>query len=217
MNRGQAIARIQEKLGFATNLSSNIASALQDVQVELEGEQYLPIFLKTSQNLSTTIGQRAVHAPSNFIREDPDQALSYVDSNQEYHTLIKDITSFLNSSFGTLTEGPPQAYSLLHSPSFPNTGFAFGMFPLPDAVYTVACFYYGNDTTLSSDSIENKWLKYAHDLMIGMAGKRIAEAKRDKDAIAFFTNLEAQGRRRLNYSGIAQEVENRVYRMGGED
>lgn len=212
MTRSQAVTRIQRILGFRSDLSTEIIDALQDAQVELEESPELPWFLKNEalSGLSTIANVETVTLPSDFIREYEDDALWLFDTtaaaSDQWTPLVKDDLQFLRAALpGT---GKPEAYYLGVS--------SFFIKPTPDAVYTLKFIYYARDVILSTD-VQNKWLQYAHDLMIGMAGKKIAAPTRDSVAYGEFEKLEQIGRARVLGDTTARNVENRRLAMGGED
>lgn len=214
MIRGQAVSRVQQKLGFSTVLASQIATALQDAQTELEHDVFLPRFLQGEATLATVASTATVALPTDFLREyEQDGPLWYLDASLGEHELVKDDAWFLRQSFlgseDVPTTGVPRGYAL--------AGANIRLFPTPDAVYSLRLAYYKAEPALSADSIENKWLINAHELLIGMAGKEIAEAKRDLNGVVFFTNMEARGRKKLYHADEARDHENRRYVMGGED
>lgn len=215
MNRGQAIDRINQGLGFRTSLRSTIANALMDAQVLLEAEEYLPKFLVVNQQSLVTIADtETVALPTGFLREaEDDGPLWYLDADNGLHELHKDDMAYLRTVFigsgDVATTGAPRMYALGAS--------NLHIFPRPDAIYNLRFSFYKAEPILDSDGIENKWLQYAHDIMIGMAGKELAADLRDINAINIFTNMEARGRNRLKGNAEAREAEGRRYVMGGDD
>lgn len=215
MNRNRAVAIIQEQLGFSTALSSNIVAALQDCQAELETRRFLPKFLVVyEQDLVTVADQETVNLPTGFLRENEDDGpLYYIDEDGGRHELDKQDMTFLRQAFrGELevpSEGAPQAYALGST--------ALHIFPKPDDVYNLKFSFYKADDVLSEGASENKWLIHAPDVLVGMAGLRIAMARRDKDAITWFSAMEAKGLANLIHAGEAREHEGRKYVMGGEN
>ncbi len=212
MIRADAVSRIQIKLGFRSDQEANIIIALQDGQAKLELRPLLPWFLRTEMSsISTASGEERVILPTDFIREDEESALWYFDSTatddaDKWNELIKDDQSVLRHVHPG--EGVPLNYSI--------HGTYFRIFPTPDAVYLLKLAYYAKDTVLDTN-VENLWLEHASDLMIGLAGKDMATALRDPDAIAIFKDMIAEGQEQLTIDTEARRHENTRYIIGGLD
>lgn len=208
MTRDEAVAEIKVKLGFKTTLDTSIVTALQSVQRELEQEAYLPTFLISDETSMVTVAaQRYIAFPTSFLREYEEDGLFYIpdDTDEAEVELLKDETSFLRGRYPDT--GAPQAYSI---------DTRYNIFPLADDVYTLRTRYYKRAALLTTN-VENDWLLYAQKVMIGLAGKKIAEGLRDKDAIALFDQMAKEGRANMVVSSEAKVHENRRYAMGGDD
>lgn len=212
MTRDQAIARIRRLLAFRTDLEMEIQDALLDTQAELEREPVLPWFLRTEMSaITTTINEERIPVPEDFLQEWDDGTLWRFDStatnvDDEWKRLGKTDLEFAYAQHpGT---GEPRVYVLDYE--------YFRLRPVPDKEYTMKMIYYAEDTVLNSN-IENKWLKEAHQFMIGVAGLKVASPVRDRDAFSEFQRMEAQGRARLYTKDQTRMHTNRRYVMGGED
>src|SRR3990167_5468205 len=190
MIRSLAVSRIQLYLGFRGDKSAEIITAIQDAQQELEQGTFLPWFLLSDPlSLSTVANDEkiALTSVTGFLREDEESSLFYynstADADERWVELDKLSLRELREAFQDET-GAPEAYAL------DDTYLRIG--PIPDAVYSLRMSYYKAETVLSTD-VENQWLKYAHQLMIGKAGQKIALALRDKEAFDYFTSQEAMG------------------------
>ena len=213
MNRDTAVGRIQARLTFRTDRNLEIIDALQDAQDELEGGKFLPWFLESDylEFDSTIANEERVPLPENFLREVEGDALWYyrpdaTDAADVWKALTKGFIQFLRVDLPGV--GPPQAYGL--------DAEYFLIFPTPDDAYRLRMKAYVKDLALTSN-IENNWLKHAHDLMIGLAGIKIAMSFRDKEALKFFAAMEITGRNRLEGWDQAREAANFRYVMGGVD
>ena len=215
MKREEAVTQIQRILGFRTDLSTECINALQDAQVELESRADLrPWFLLTDPTatfLSTTKDVETVALPSDFLEEYEGDALFYFDSaaadEDKWTPLAKDDIPFLRKELSG--SDTPLAYALV--------GTTLHIFPTPDAVYTLRQSYYKADSVLTTN-IENDWLKYAPQLMIGTAGGLFLDVGlRDAKAAAKFADLEARGADRLMRENESRKHTNRRYQMGGVD
>lgn len=211
MDRDNAVIRVQQALSFKTTLSAQIVLALQDSQIELEQDAFLPWFLQTDiVDLATINGTETVTLPPGFLREVEDDALYYFDGtanvDERFTVLGKSDTEFLRGLHPG--EGKPKMYAL--EPTF------FRIFPTPDAIYVLKLMYYKAALPLTSN-IENKWLLYAHELMIGEAIMKIAQPINDASAEKKGEQMSARGRARLITGTEARTQENNRPVMGGED
>jgi hypothetical protein len=78
----------------------------------------------------------------------------------------------------------------------------------------IRLIYYAKDTVLSSN-VENKWLKYTPDLLIGRAGRLLATGLRDAGAYGEFAKMETSAQDRLYRENEEQKVVNTTPQMGG--
>lgn len=214
MLRDEAVARIQQKLGFRSDRSAEIVTALQDAQIRAELAAFLPWFLITEiASATTTSGEERCPVPDDFIREYEDEALWYFNSGasdpeDQWTELGKENLDFLRTEGSFGGSGPPQAYSL--------DGLNFRIFPTPDAAYPLRLVYYARDTVLSTN-IENNWLKYYPFWLIGDAGMDIAQDLRDRDAINWFTEKKDEARAQAIIDTTARAMANRRMVVGGLD
>lgn len=212
MIRSEAVIRIQRDLGFRSDKESEIITALQDAQVELEKEAELPWFLLSGElSLVTVSGTETVAVPTGFLRESEKSPLYYYNSaaantDDIYTALAKDDLVLLRKELPGA--GAPQAYDLIDE--------NFYIFPTPDAIYNLRIHAFIADDLLTSN-IENQWLKHAHEFIIGIAGRKIASALRDKGAVQIFNAMETRGRDRLRRDILARDDVRRRYQMGGAD
>ena len=213
MTRSEAIARVHLHLGFRSNLDTEIIDALQDAQVTLEEDEFLPWFLLVEvASISTVADEERVPTPADFIRESEETALWFYDAaadeDERWNELEKADIDTLRNVYQDKT-GEPEAYALDQR--------YFRIKPIPDAIYTLKLgSYYAQDTVLSSD-VENNWLKHVPDLMIGRAGMKLASASRDQVAYQEFERMASRGMATLIKQNTAREMANRRLVMGGED
>lgn len=212
MIRDAAVSRVKRGLGFSTNRDAVIVEALQDAQQTLEQLDDLPWFLKTEvSTISTVSGEERVPIPSDFLRENEDDAMYYfnasaVEDVDKWVELVKDDADLLRKVLsGT---GSPEAYAL--------SGEYFRIFPTPDDVYPLRMIYFQQDTLLTTN-IENLWLKHFPLLLVGEAGADIAQSLHDQGATQRFQLLAAQQRVFLFKANQARQHENRRYVMGGNN
>lgn len=212
MMRDEAVQRVQRLLGFRSDKQSEIITEMQAAQIELERWPTLPWFLATEVAFKDTVaGEERVRLPTNFLREVDNDALWYYDGTATdedlvWTPLIKDVTETLRGDLPG--SGAPKAYYL--------DAEYFRIFPTPDAAYRLKMIYIKQDDTLATN-IENKWLKYAPELLIGLAGQRLAAMMRDTVAAQHFQVMEERGRIAVNRDTHARRDANYRYVMGGPD
>jgi len=174
-----------------------------------------PWFLLQEDSLvNTTISDERIEIPQDFIAECDELPLRYRPSDypsSDEIQLRKDSYELLKRNFAPSTILPgtqqvPQAYA--------RVGNYFRIFPLPDQNYQIRLIYYAQDVVLTSN-VENKWLKYVPDLLIGAAGKLLATGLRDAGAYGEFSKMEAQCMDRLLRENEEQKVANQTLQMGG--
>lgn len=215
MNRATAVSTIQQLLGFRSDLETQIITALQAAQTDLEEEAELPWFLISEvSQITTTIGESRVPLPTDFIKEAEEEDGgglylfdSTADEDEQWTPLEKVNLSAIRAAYQS-GDGEPEVYAL------DDQYFRLG--PIPDDAYVLKMVFYQADDTLATN-IENKWLARASELLIGVAGRKIAESVRDAGALQTFANMEARGRKRLMDFNVARREEGRTRQMGGKD
>lgn len=215
MDRDSAISRIKRKLSFrtGTNLDTVIVEALIDAQRKLENSAVVlpnglrtpvPWFLYEVVPIPLVVDQGSYAFPTGFIKEVEDLPPNVEADNGQELTLIKTIPVAARDVL-VPTEGPPQVYYIV--------GETFVVLPTPNDTYTWNLPSYMRDAELSTN-IENKFLKWVPDLMIGLAGAEIAGDLRDKSAKAEFQELIVSGGIMLWDQKLSQEMTNRRTAIG---
>lgn len=171
MLRSAAVSIIQRGLGFRSDLSDEIISALQQAQRVFELGRSLPWFLKLEdQSFAVTSGSADIALPTSFLREVEGETFHYTDANTSDRVFLEKFTdlNLLKSSLDTSDTDPgkPLAYYLRKT--------TVAIYPERDTSYTLTWSYYKAADILSTD-VENAWLQYAPDALIGRAGMLIAE------------------------------------------
>lgn len=215
MDRAAAVARIQRKLAYRTDLETEIIDALKDAQIKLESMPELPWFLVSEISSTTTvIGEERVPVPSDYIRltdDDDSEGLfrfdTSISADEPWVPLEKITTAILRSTY-QVKRGPPEV--------FVEDDQYFRLGPIPDAVYTLKMIYYYKDAVLATN-VENQWLKYAPGYIIGLAGREVAEDTRDAEAIQFFGRMVSEGLKILSDENTARREAGRTRQMGGKD
>lgn len=210
MNLGDAIGLISTLMGFRGDLTTKAATALQLAQEHYERGPVYPWFLLSEDaTIVTSIGERRIPMPTDFVGEYEEAVIFYEDEDGEEQYLSKKDYDYLLKKFTSTTTGPPENYSA--------DGLYFNLFPIPDALYTLTMKFYKKDTLISSlsNTGTNKWLTYAPNCLIGWAGQNLATGARDVVASARFQTLEAEGRKLLDTQNEERKHSNRQYQIGG--
>jgi hypothetical protein len=210
MTRDEAVAIVHQQLGFRSDQANNIVTYMQLAQQTLEKGRTLPWWLRSERSyIYTTANEQRVPIPSDFLREEEGNQLTYIPAataeNTDYVPLDKDFADHLEARYLTLT-GPPEAYAL--------DGVYFRIFPTPDDAYQIRMVYAKRDTILTSN-IENLWLKHLPYLLIGVAGGMMATSLRDKEAQATFRGWAQEGLGLMYAENDAREHTNMDYQIGG--
>jgi len=207
MDRDTAVSQIQENMGFRTDLTQSIINNLQFQQDELEKGDTLPWWL-LQEDQSFVINPpnppvatpQEYPLPSNFIKESDSQ-----DGNLRFYQNqpgpavylkkfdLKQAEQFffgprkvwwqgnveiIQSEDTSFTPGTPAAYVLRKS--------TIRIYPGPDKQYNLTWSYFTHDLPVGGANTVNGWLTNAPQLLIGLAGRRMAMTARDPDATALF-------------------------------
>lgn len=209
MTRDEAVSMIQLQLGFRTDQTTNIITALKQAQAFFENAATKPWFLLSEKTtILTTAAEERIQLPTDFLMEFEEDGLTYVpaDTDESPIQLDKDDYDVLKAYWGNET-GEPENYCIM--------GSYFRIFPTPDDEYTLHMFYYQRDAALDTN-IENDWLKWAPYAMMGHAGKVIAGPLRDNAAMAVFNEWEKRGLAELYRENEARKHTNTTPQIGGE-
>ena len=214
MLRSGAIGRINFGLGFRSStleFDSTIAIYLQEAQRDLERGKTLPRFLLI-QDFQTTepAGQLSMPYPDGFARESDETRLRITSAGGvgltkpvflERRYFIDAIQAFRDT---TRTEAPKVYVARPNHIRFPNA---------TDKEYVITMDFYKQDAVLSVD-IENKWLAFAPDWLIGEAGWRIAMDMERPNAVQKFDALRKAGRAAIFGEDVAFELAAAPLQMG---
>jgi hypothetical protein len=204
----QAVARIQQGLGFMNRQASVILSRLQEAQKDFEKGKTLPKFLlQEDQTLTLLTGTSSVNLPAGFLRVDDDALPHYIDATNQTATFISIVRSFteaLRSNYDPDSNAPRVAVIRKSKIDFINE---------VSSTYTLTWNYYKADDVISGAS-ENQWLANATDWIIGEAGYRMASDVHNVEAMAKFDRLRTQGRAAVFADIIASEEQSGPIMMG---
>lgn len=214
MNRSTAVQRISDGLGFMASgnaLEQKIILRLQEAQRDLEKGKTLPRFLiREDQTLALVAGASTVALPSDFLRID-DEALPHYTGEDS------DIPVFLRQRS---YEPAVAAYSRTVEEALAPKVFVLRKTVLDfiypaDTDYTLYWNYFAKATTLETD-IENAWLEFAPEWLIGEAGQRIALDARDTTAYQLFGEMAKKGRAAVFGEELVQETAGGPMQMGAD-
>lgn len=208
MNRTEAVAQVQEVLGFRTDLSDRIVTQIGIANTRLQLSATKPWWtIVMGSPLTITAENAEVAVPADFLEEYEEGGLQvYSEDDEKWYELDKNDLDELKGIYG-LETGLPEGYALV--------GSTIQLYPIPDQVYDLKLDYYKKDDELSSGSSTNGYLTYVPEMIIGMAGLRIAQAIRDKEAITTFREMVAEARTELYRQNEQRKHSNANYQMGG--
>lgn len=178
MTRDEAVARIQQGIGFRSDLNDQIISALKEAKRRLEKGRTLPMFLlQEQQTITVSVANGGLFPyPTGFLREWQEEPPSYgTTGNDGGDDVISDVATICfpekldynvaKARFINADAGRPLAYSLR------KTGLQF--FPTPDATYTLDWAFFQASVDLSTNVANNEWLDENEgnpEALIGKAG-----------------------------------------------
>lgn len=207
----QAIATIKARLynWNGSNIDSIIESELQLAQIRLESGPLYPWFLlEDKQDISLAANTESVAVPTGFIAEWDELrpgAMWYQTTPGKWKRLTKSMYDDMLRVY--VESGEPRAYTLI--------GDLYYFRPIPTTTTTLRLIYFKQDNTIVQGGTENGWLKYAPDLIIGLAGRTVARQYANMEAAAqAFEAMAAEAQQRL--IGLnAQRIEAAMNRMVG--
>jgi hypothetical protein len=209
MTGDQAVARIQQGLGFMTRQATVILDRLKEAQKDLEKGKTLPKFLlQEDQTLTLLTGTSTVALPAGFLRVDDDNLPHYTDVTTQTPKFINIVRSFaeaLKANFDPDSNAPRVAVIRKSAIDFINN---------VSADYTLTWSYYKADAVITGNDT-NLWLTNAQDWIIGEAGYRMALDLENASAAAKFAGLRTQGRAAV-FAGIVADEEQAGPIMMGE-
>lgn len=210
MLRDDAVNMIALQLGNRTDLNDKIITVMQLVQdTELEATGVLMPWFLLTEDASTVLaaGESRVAIPTDFLLEDEDWGVGIEDENGYVDWLKKGDYDDLAVGYKDVT-GVPKQYSL--------NGSYFYLFPLdPNADHVIHMRYYAKADNITSNNIENVWLKYAPDAVIAYTGFYLADRVLQNTELAnkFAAAKQAAFVRLVTHNESRMHA-NRHYRMG---
>jgi hypothetical protein len=209
MTRDQIVAQIQLLLGHRTDMTNTITAQIAIQQVHLEREvqwSIYPHFLLTERSDSfLVLNDERLPKPPDFISECEEDALWIIDSEGTEKILYKTEYNKLRLEFGNEDPGLPEKYATL--------GDYWRVLPEPDFAYNVKTVYYQQDAIMVNGTDQNRWAKYAPNLLIGRVGLFISGAgnntRRD-----MFSALYQESKSAIERKSFDEQTVNRQYAMG---
>lgn len=213
MTRDEAVAEMQEILGFRDDLTSTCERALRRAQRIIERGKTLPLFMQApGGNFVTVAGAQTVVLPTGFLREVDGHPTYNIGSDGTVHQLVKRNVGDAYAAYEfdqmplTVT-GRPEVYALAKT--------NIRLYPTPDAAYTFIFPHYRAADILNSN-IENTWLANVPEYLIGKAGTYVAQTARLPGPLELFRQMEAEGRDAMLRDEIAREEANLYTAIGSE-
>lgn len=177
MTRDQAVARIQQGLGFRSDREDECALMLQEAQRFFEQGKTLPWFLieEGTLDLVYLTDPNIVALPTGFIREVEARTVYYENDDGELVAVTKKSWATAFDAYANEEAGTPEVYVLRASDIY--------FFPAATADFTYQFPFYKKAAVLENPSDENVWLEEAPELLIGEAGYRLSSDMRDERAM----------------------------------
>jgi len=212
MTRDEAVARIQQGLGFRDDIPDQIVGALKEAKRLLEMGRSLPNFLlQESQTLAVPAGTADVPLPTGFIREWQEESPWYVATSgaNDVTWLEKLDFNIGKSRFARMSRGRPIAYTLR------NNGIKF--WPDRDIAYSLTWSYYKKSVDLSTNVANNEWLDETlsvPECLIGRAGMIVAADLEDNVSLQKFSSMYKTAWDSITNEDQLNDEENRPLAVG---
>lgn len=201
MTRDEVVTLLGQRFGNRTDLGSRIVTEMQLAQsTKLERHHWLPWFLEGNVSpLTVVVGTAEIALPAGFLGEIEDEVLWIREPGATtYGTLDrlgKDQIALQSDNVR------PQAYTIDEA----NLVLMPGP---PDIAYELKWRAYLADTVLTAN-VENKWLKYAPDLMIAVVGQALCHHTQRFDALSVYQQDEQKAWDTLLRLHVSREEANR--------
>jgi hypothetical protein len=219
MLRDAAVDLLMKRLGNQNDVTLKddiINEMVQAQETVLEGDVFHPWFLVSEEaSNSTSVGEERVPLPEDFLalwtlglyRYDSTQTDPYIEMVREDWDLIKTVKNYSDE---------PTHWDI--------GGDYLLMRPLADAVYPLRFWYIARATSLAgtygdvTTNVENAWLRWASDWLLGETGMVIAEQylQYTDDRVNTFRTQAARGRQRLVTLNVAMEEALKRRVIGGD-
>ena len=174
MTRDEAVTTIQRRLSFRQGQEDNIEKELRNAQFFYEQGPIYPWFLRTTDELAFVSGQDEVGVPDGFLEQVEATPMEIYNEEGDVWFPLRRVMSLDEKM---RAEGTPKMYTR-------NVG-GFRFNSTADEDYRLRLHYYKADVVLN-ENVENLWLRYAPELLVGRAGNIVAGALRDVENEAKF-------------------------------
>ena len=217
MDRNAAVAEMKRGLGFRPNMDTTIIEALKAAQRILETGRTLPEWLlEFDANVAVTADNPAITLPTGFLRMHDDYDLYYTNTDNARVFISR--RNFTEAYQAYVASGDEDDHVEQANSSYPQVWVMRGksagiLVPTPTVSFTAKLTYYKAAQVLDSN-VENAWLLNAPDLLIGLAGIKVAGTLRDKDAVAAFTTQYKMGQGSFMGDVVENELAGRGLVMG---
>jgi hypothetical protein len=221
VTRTEAVARISDAIGWRAvghNKEDAIIRRLQEAQRMLEKGKTLPRFLlEEDYEVTLAQGDHSIPLPTGFLKFFDENLLHYTstDTNlatylspMDYITAVKNVEAQQRPDEIAITTRAPEVFVLRK-----NT---IDFIATANTDYIIHFDYYKAADLLTAD-IENVWLQYASDWLIGEAGVRIAADLRDVDAVQLFNQMRNEGRQAVFNDIIESELQSSPIVIGSQN
>ena len=207
MMRSEAITIIKRGLGFRQTQDAAIIAALKQAQRDAELGQTLPNWLLSfDQPIVTTAGSPIVTLPPGFIRFANEYVPYYTNADLAVVTLPLRHNLEAKEAYLTSRAEDPQVF-------VQQTKTRGYLVPTPKTSFTLFVTAYKSAEVLDSE-IENAWLRFAPNYLIGMAGTHVAGDLRDRGAAEKFGTMAKIGHKALIGDIVEDELAGRALVMG---
>lgn len=177
------VSIIQEKLGFRSDLNTNILAKMNEAMRLLEKGRTLPKFLiEEDVPLTTVANQRYISLPAGFIKVDDDghPNIEFTDGTGLIY-LKQGPWPQLRQIFQSTEAGIPRAFTLRKTQIW--------FHPVPVDAYDLVWSYYKHDNDITG-AAENNWLRELPYLIAGKAGLSMAQnLNSNSDIIRYFEGM----------------------------
>lgn len=180
MTLTEMVAALRFRLGNKTGIDADITREINFAQERLEEDPTIAYwFLLRFSTLLLLADAKEVTLPPTFLRE-YDGIRPAIFKDDEFQPLDRMTVEDARKEFGTST-GQPLAYAFADS--------FIKLYPTPDVDYTLDFPFMSSLEKLVDPSVPtNEWTDNATQMLMNKAGIALAQALRDKDALANFTN-----------------------------
>lgn len=203
MDKATIVKRVAFRLGNVRGMDTLIEAEVDATINRLENEDFRPWFLLSENNTyKTTIGERRVPVPREFLSEYEDTALYVVHDGLDYP--LQKMSQEEARVKWQGSQGLPQAYAL--------TNKYFRLFPAPDAEYELELIFYRRSGALAND--ENPWFVEAADWVIYDTAAHMLLARKDKRYVEM-EQLSQEQKALVMRRHVEREEANREVTFGG--